>query len=111
MLSKVFFIGENSIAVRRPNARRKTNRSVAAGILPAVSGGILPPGLRSRTRGMTSLPHQNHPAGSRAIRQPGMAGATVKMSDCVIFADMTSRAGLRFSASIEGAFHSGGGKI
>jgi len=26
MLSKVFFIGENSIAVRRSNARRKTNR-------------------------------------------------------------------------------------
>jgi len=50
---------------------------VAAGILPAVAGGILPPGHKSATYVVTLLSQPDHPAGSRAIRQPRMAAATV----------------------------------
>jgi hypothetical protein len=83
MLSKVFFIGEKSITARRSNARRKTNRSVAAGILPAVSGGILPPD-QNRTHGMPSLPNPEPPGwkpGDTAARDGCRYGENARLHD------------------------------
>jgi hypothetical protein len=58
------------------------HRPVAAGILPAVAGGI-PAARATKPNPRHDLAStSDHPAGSRAIRQQGMAATTAGVSGC-----------------------------
>jgi hypothetical protein len=113
MRSKVFFIGENSIAVRRPNARRKTNRLGSAALSFSLTLWGQSPKPKAEARNAERLVSRfvfgfRASFGSRIStfgfmlpqRLACLFGAALPVwRGALIFADTTPKAGLRFVES------------
>jgi hypothetical protein len=72
---------EKEVSVER-GASAHRPQFVAAGILPAVSSGIFAARATKTNQRHNLVCTSDHPAGSRAIRQPKMAAATGAVPEC-----------------------------